>query len=118
MQKNVSHLAQKFSHYVIGFAIFMEGISEAEVFTNDWPFVILFCAIGILIFIFTFYEQKIGRKWVSVPALISILESIVLFFMGMIYIHHGRQWLPYVVFLAAAGSLTAGVVRLVRLLKK
>jgi peptidoglycan/LPS O-acetylase OafA/YrhL len=118
MQKNISRIAKKFSHYVIGFTILIEGISEAEDFTNNWPYVILFCAIGILIFIFSFYEQRIEQKWVKISPLIQILESIVLFFVGIMYTHHGKQWLPYVVFLAALGSLTAGVVQLVRLSKK
>jgi hypothetical protein len=118
MQKRTSHRVKKFSHYVIGFAIFMEGISEAEDFARDWPYVILFCAIGMVIWIFTFYEEKIEQKWVSVPVLINILESVVLFIMGMIYIHEGKHWLPYIIFLAAAASLTAGIIRCIRLSKK
>jgi hypothetical protein len=50
MQISKSHILY---HYVIGFAITMEGISEAEDFSHTWSYVFLFCFIGMLIFVFT-----------------------------------------------------------------
>ncbi len=70
MRKNKYPILQKLGHYVAGFAILMEGISEAEDFEHFWLYVILFCSIGILIFVFTFYEHKIEKRWIQIPPLI------------------------------------------------
>ncbi|MGD0337350.1 MAG: hypothetical protein ABSB78_01035 [Bacteroidota bacterium] len=118
MRKNRFPIIQKLSHYVVGFAILMEGISEAEDFAQYWPYVIIFCSIGILIFIFTFYEHRIEQRWIKIHPLIQIMESVVLFLIGILYVHRNKHWLPYVVFLAAVAYLTVGIVGFLKLRKK
>ena len=103
--------AQRFEsigHYLTAFVVLLKGIDKIDL--GKPAIGVLFVLFALIIVLGTFFHHKAVRLLRHFKAYIFVMEAIVIGMVGYLYLKDGKQFLPYVCFLASAVFIVALII--------
>lgn len=108
LSKRVAVL-ETIGHYLTAFVVLLKGFDKLGV-PGKTAYAIILVAIGLIILTGTIFHHRFEKSPKHFKGVIFLLEALTMGIVGYLYAKDGKEFLPYVCYLASAIFVLAAVI--------